>query len=103
MHEKGEVAVICMVYRALVRFLSWVDPHVDKKLVSGIEGLEVAWAAHPVACEILGLPLVHMQLLYVPYQLLLLLVHCTAVQPHAAVGPIVLHLSFLFLQHWDLG
>lgn len=91
-----------MVYRALVGFLPRMDPHVDKKLVSGIEGLEVAWAALPVTGEVLRLPLVHVELLYVPHQLLLLVIDGSAVQPHAAVGPVVLQLAVLFLQHWDL-
>lgn len=80
-----------------------MDPHVDEKLVSGVEGLEVARAAHPVAREVLGLPLVHVDLLYMPHQLFLLLVHRAAVQPPAAVGPVVIQLHSLFLQHRDLG
>lgn len=98
----GSDAAVRMVYRALIGFLSRMDPHVDKKLVSGIEGLEVAWTAHPVASEILSFPLVHMYFLYMPHQLILLFIDGTAVQPPAAVSPIVFQLSFLFLQHWDL-
>lgn len=100
---RRDMVVMCMVYRALIGLLSRMDPHVDEKLVSGIEGLVVAWTAHPVACEILSPALFHVRLFYVPHQLILLLIDGAAVHPPAAVSPKVVQLYFLFLQHRDLG
>lgn len=67
------------VYRALVGLLPRVDPHVDEQLVSSVEGFVVAWATRPIAGEVLGLPLLHMDFLDVPHQLLLMLTGNAAV------------------------
>lgn len=92
------------VYRALVGLLPGVNPHVDEEFVAGVKGLEHAWTPCPEAGEVFALALVHMQLLYVLYQLLLLVIHSTAVQPSATVAPTgVLPLPLFFLQHGEQG
>lgn len=90
------------VYRALVGLLPRVDPHVDEQLVSSVEGLVVARATRPIAGEVLGLPLLHMDLLDVPHQLLLVLAHDAAVQPTAAERPIVVWFCPFLLQHGNV-
>lgn len=67
------------MYLALVGLLSRMDPHMDEQLVSSVEGLEVARATCPVAGEVLSLPLLHMDLLDVPHELLLVLTRDAAV------------------------
>lgn len=71
----------CATHHALVGLLPGVDPHVDEQLVAGVEGLVAPYASRPEAREVFALPLVDVDLLNVPHQLLLLLVGGAAVYP----------------------
>ena len=68
-------------YHALVGFLPRVYPHVDEKLVAGIERLVTSHAARPETGKLLPFPLVYVRLLDVPHQLFLVAICCTAVDP----------------------
>jgi len=81
---------------------------VDQQLVASVEGPPPAGAVGPAAGEVLlaATPLVHVQPLDVPHQLLLLVVDGAAVRPAAAVAPrfvlsplplLLLHLLLLLL------
>lgn len=68
---------------AAVGLLSRVDPHVDEQFVAGVEGLAAANAAGPKTSEVISLPLVHVNFLNVPYQLVFLHVRSLTVHPLA--------------------
>lgn len=72
-------------HHAFVGLLSRVDPHVDEKLVAGVEGLVTPHTTGPEAGEVFALALVDVALLDVPHQLLLLLVGCATVHPAACL------------------
>lgn len=72
-------------YCAFVRLLSWVDSHVNQKFVAGIKWPEPSRAPSPEAGEVLSLPLVYVDLLYVPHELLSMVVQLPTVNPAAAV------------------
>ncbi|GIX80699.1 hypothetical protein CEXT_621841 [Caerostris extrusa] len=63
-----------------------VDPHVDEQLVPGVEWSQLPGAADPQAAEVLPLPLVHVELLYVADEAALALEHRLALHPTADVG-----------------
>lgn len=88
---------------AFVWLLSWVDSHVNQQFVTGIKWLEPSRAPCPEAGKVFSLPLVYVDLLYVPHKLLLMVIQLPTVNPATAMLAIeVLQLS-IFLQRGARG
>ena len=68
-----------------------MDSHVDEELVASVERFVASRAPLPEAGEVFPLPLVNVDLLYVPYQFLLLLKVSVAVDPPAYLLLVCLH------------
>ena len=58
-----------------------MDSHVNEQFVAGVEGLVASGTARPETGKVLAFSLVNVLLLYVPYQLILLLEELVTVYP----------------------
>lgn len=75
-----------LAHRALVGFLSRVDPHVDEEFVAGVERLALSRAHMPHAREVVHLPLLYVGVLYVLHYFIEVHELLPATIPHADPG-----------------